>query len=160
LRVAIAVLAVVLAAAGAALAATSNTKTLKDPRGDVRAADLDITSASVAIGRNVTLRMTMAGRIRTDASYTGVFTCRRQVWLVGVQRAAGGTNFFAYQISQPRQTGATGRISGRTIAVSASARRMGCTKGVARFGLTTAGVNGRPSTGDRAPNRGTARVRI
>ena len=152
-------LAVVLAAAGAALAAT-NAKTLKDPRGDVRAADLDITSASVAIGRNVTLRMTMAGRIGTNASYTGVFTCRRQVWLVGVQRSAGGTNFFAYQISQPRQTGATGRISGRTITVSASARRMGCTKGVARFGLTTAGVNGRPSAGDRAPNRGTARVRI
>jgi hypothetical protein len=160
MRTSIAALVVALAVGGVAAAATTNAKTLKDRRGDARAADLDITSVSVAVGRNVTLRMTMAGRIRNNASYTGVFTCRRRVWLVGMQRAAGTTNFFAYQLSQPQQTGATGRISGRTITVSASARKIGCTKGAARFGVTTAGLNGRPSTGDRAPNRGTARVRI
>jgi hypothetical protein len=129
--------------------------TVQDRAGDTRARDLDIRQASLVLdGGTLAVKMTMAAAVRNNSIYSGMFACGSRLTQLGVKRAAGVTTIFLFDWNSPRQIKVPGFISGPTVGVSAPARKMGCAKGLIRFGLTAEGTNGRPRMTDSVPQRG------
>lgn len=156
-RLAVLVALVLAAAVPAPLGATSmgRVMTVQDRAGDTRAPDLDIRQASIVLSEGtLAVKMTMAAAVRNNSIYSGMFTCGSRLTQLGVKRAAGVTTIFLFDWNTPRQIKVPGFISGRTVAVSAPAKKMGCARALIRFMLTAEGTNSRPRMTDSVPQRG------
>lgn len=135
-------------------------KMIADPRGDTRAADLDILSATVSVsGSLVRVQLQLAARVRNNAIYSAMIDCSGKSWQLAAKKAAGDTTLFLFSWDDYEQTKAQGFISGRTVTVVGPAKRMGCTRGTVRFQISSEGTAGRPPRTDRVPNRGKASLR-
>jgi hypothetical protein len=156
------VLAVVVATTttGVAIAASSGAKVVADARGDTRSPDLDIVTAAVSSqGAAFGIQLRLAGEMRDDVIYSGMIDCSGKRWQLAARRVLGDNSFFLFSRDASLQFPASGSISGRTVTLLASARKMGCTAGIVRFVITAEGTNGRARARDRVPQRGTATFR-
>lgn len=135
-------------------AAKPTTTTARDPRGDTKAADLDIIEGSVSRATEVvrvTLRLTAAPT--DDVIYSGMLVCGDELWQLGYKRAAGTTTIFAFDFGDGQQYEAEGDATGRTVSIAYSAADMGCT-GALDVQLVAEGTNNRDPMSDYLPDPG------
>jgi hypothetical protein len=120
--VALAVLAAVVSPFGleSGRAATAPTATLRDPVGDVRAGDIDLTAIALAKQNgNLVVRFTVRRPITNDVSYTASVRSGAGSWALVARRGGGDDAFLLYDLSQGTTTAVTGVIKGRTATVTA-----------------------------------------
>jgi hypothetical protein len=104
--------------ATAATPKSNGAATLADPVGDVRAADLDLTSVSLSKrDGNLVVRFTLRGKIADNVRYTADVALNIASARVVAKRVAGRDSF--YVDGDGGRAPASGRIQGRTVMVIA-----------------------------------------
>ena len=147
------------AVARAASPAAVPAATLRDPRNDVRAGDLDLTSVSVS-KRNgaLVVRFSVRRPITDNVSYTASVAAGIGSWALVARRGAGTDSFLLYDLSAGRTTPITGVIAGRTATVRAPISELGGqtngTLGRVRAYFRAEPVGGRSGDADRAASTG------
>ncbi|HLA14395.1 MAG TPA: hypothetical protein VJZ25_05170 [Gemmatimonadaceae bacterium] len=92
---------------GGALVAAMGTKTIRDRRGDTKAADLDIVSATVSVsGTLVRVQLKLAAAIRDDAIYSTMLECSGKTWQLAAKKAAGDKTLFLFSVDSYKHTSA------------------------------------------------------